>query len=1469
MFITELDGHGNCVRAEDDRRGRRFTYGDRRMSTASSSASSSADEASSYATAANSLQRLSSSGGSGLGISRNPSNRSRSRGDSRQRMASSSTITAAAAVQYQNSDAAASVNWPGGIMRQTDIRVESRELAGLDAELRRRSHQRLPRDGRWALAGEREALSELATFLRNVSPPPGNYMSLPDPTSPTTLSSVSSSIRRRASRKAKKRGPLRKALALFRRGSGSKTSRLSKKRSASQLAPECSPSSASNNKKVKRRRPPRIKLPDTAVAGTTVEGFRHIAISIPIEHAHLGPEPRYRYPSPNARRVRSFSSSAENGGAHSGARSGSPPRIYQDVNVRPMSAFVTAADAPALHVGTQLGPLVEERESLSSRSWERNSGGEEAAAARKVHLASRHTFGTVHEEQHIGGGGSRPSTAHEFPSPPRRGSDESSGALRTPRTSDELRAAAHKQALVTLAGGGGGSSVPLQQASSSSARPTSAYSFRSFATPSPAAKVQYPMRNSSLHPSGVERGGRARARSNSDRGGGSTQQQRRHSRDSSRDQTTLQESIFSERSYLESLDTVETGGVEHELQQPPTPGSVEVISEAKAARRFEGSEVVVHEWTPRRSVESKRTTDSSGGSASEKGRRRENHAQRPQRQFRLSDGVADGMRPDEERVVDEAMAEGPSRGLNPKADAKGKGKEIGEPYEERRPTTPVQGTHPRRKDEVERQDMAGQSLLVTPERRPRSKGKGKQMESLPPEVTEERSPSKTGAKVEREEKSPSSPIPSPKERREKRKSILLSRKQRFAELKKALDQPGTQPKDLLWERTMSLSSSSSEESTPRASRVAKLDSKRNSFPYPAGTTALSPTRPKTVPPSLSVTRVVTVADVQPSSPERMELVRKDSIPLSISSPATVSTVLKASPIPPFRSLGSVTPPESPQRHESPSPPESPADEHRMPPRHPHPTPLKRINSRGSRRSGRPSPTSPSTARRSPVLATREGSPSRPKTAGKGALASKKDLIGANPLAAATMPDLSTVASKESSAEAAAGTTPPRQKSVLKMSRSEIFERYEALREKQTRDMEKRLRRLERNGEQWLTSVLPLLSDLSQTLGRLAEGRQDDGQKDQGKGKEKEIERPKTSRAHENGRQSRFANRPADIEARRPRTVHGLADRERSDATPGLERDEPMLQRRSGTRGPGSGSGTGAARPYGKRLYLQDSPLLYPDLGYRVDTRSLTDDGRSLSLNAAGAFEGISRPRYRQARTTFVAPEAAAQQHRRHGYQQQHQQPQTSASTTMVGSTAGRANSLLQANLQQHKAKPQPLSPPHLPCDEDLQRVERLSERVSARMRSLSLEPPASPPKSFSGGRRQRRDSSSRDGNGGLWAPGVTRRFSEDSGSGSISSSLETYEDTTDRGERDVRAMVAGQRRGGGGNGGGGPEFYYVGNPGGSGMDTIEPLMRELQANGSRLSMESAGSLDMGDDEVRRMREGPGPRAVVGFGAFSM
>lgn len=1577
MFMTELDAHGNSQRASNDYE--RTSISVRRVSTDSTPSTTSGED---YLTAANSLQRISSGGtSSGLGISgiANANDGGRTASSNRVRMGSSSTITAAAEAQRHRD---------GGILRQTDVRrvvEESRDLAGLDAALRRRSMQRLPRDGRWAPGADREALSELAHFLRNVTPPPGNYMSLP---SPTSLSSMSSSIRRRNSgmKKKKRGGPLGVALGLFRRGSKRKKP-THKKRSGAGSPPTRSPSV-----KKRKARPPRIRLPDTAVAGTTVEGHRHIAISIPVEHAHLGPE---GYAFGADRRLSTSSNSSPL----------TPKIVYKDVNVRPMSAFA----AEPLHVGTQLAPLFEERESLSSRSWEKSSsshggvvGQEEAAAvARKVRLASRNTFGTVHEYQEL----SRPGTsAAMLPASPTgpvlRISDESSsGDPRTPRTSEERRASTRALALAALAGREGAESGgPAYTGTGSAARPSSAYSFRSFTTPSPSSRVYFPTRKSSLHPgAAVETRGRgARSRSNSDGAGrgGSWPGQQPHSRDSSRDQT-LQESIFSERSFLESLDTVGTGAGE------PSEG---VIVEAKPARRFEGRDVVVCQTPPRKSGDSKRTSDSSGLSAAgEKGKQRvsvdsskrmsgssalsagEKFMQRMSADGKktsgtpsaaasekrrsgqsaisaivdswekrgsggsiasaVSKGRAQAPAPivettaveksasktvaDESKIIEapptpksgrrsrfvenltppgsqgkdqekeiveaeekleEVLENTPSRTLNQDPDVPSELKKSLGSEEESRPRTPVQQTETETKaTKLEEADEKAQPsvtsttpvqqpgtevpkveadgaqsqpsdpmlqhqptekawltvpeirLPTTPQRRRSRSNKGKQKERSPTRATPEDS-----------EKSPTSPIPSPKERRAKRQSTLLSRKMRLAEFRKALDQPGFQPSDLVLERRLSISSNSSGESTPRDSRK---EAKRNTFPYPPNITALAPapTRPRSIPTALSFTRVVTVADVRPSSPTlELDLARKGSITLSISSPAT--TILKASPIPPFRSLGSVTPPESPA--DGPPADDLPLSPFQFSPiespplRHKHSGSIKRTRSRGSRH-GRPTP-SP----RSPGLRER-ASPSRPRTAGKGVLPSKKEFFRP----ATAQPSLSTEESKDSAA-AVAGPSATMSTSVLKMSRSQIFDRYEALREKQTHDMEKRIKRLERNGEYWLTSMVPLLSELSLTMGRLAEGRMAERPKSiEGKGKGKETKRETTTTTtprrqhHGDGRHSRFGMRAENVESYRgtSKGTHLRGGANDSDSSSGdtLDRDEAIVLHPRWPYNRSKYNNGGRSEQLQRRLYLQDSPLLYPDLGYRVENRSFTDDesGRPISLNPAGSPNSPRRPHYRRSRTmtplAFVP--TSHQLHQRQQQQRQEQQQQHSGSTTMVDSaTAPRANSFAATSSQRRyqapvKPQPQPASPAYL--REDVARLEKLNERVSAGIRNLSSydHEAASPPKSFA----KRDREGQRGGRRGIG--GVL--FSDDS------SSLRTYDDT-DRSEAGT-----GERE---------DDRGYYSARSGSGMDTVEPLMRELQVSGSRVSLESLRSGDIGDDEVRKMKKGLGlARAVVGFGAFSM
>ena len=96
---------------------------------------------------------------------------------------------------------------------------------------------------------EREAIGELVDFLRNHTPPPDNFMSIPD------------------DRDAAERGRWLK------------------------LSPF-----ANRRSKSAPKRPKPLRLPDSAVAGRTIGGHRHIAISIPVEHSPFGSNPRSQYP---------------------------------------------------------------------------------------------------------------------------------------------------------------------------------------------------------------------------------------------------------------------------------------------------------------------------------------------------------------------------------------------------------------------------------------------------------------------------------------------------------------------------------------------------------------------------------------------------------------------------------------------------------------------------------------------------------------------------------------------------------------------------------------------------------------------------------------------------------------------------------------------------------------------------------------------------------------------------------------------------------------------------------------------------------------------------------------------------------------------------------------------------------------------------------------------------------------------
>lgn len=1503
-----------------------------RSSTTSSSAAATSDR-DSFTTALDAFARPQSA--SGL--------RGASLDELRPRMGSTTTITAAAAAQ-----AASAGNWPGGIIRETDIQVESRELAGLDAELRRRSKY-LPReDGGWVTGNEHEALRDLANFLRDVTPPPGNYMSVRTPTSPSATPSVaSSSLRRRKSRKA---STLKRFVGVFMRRSNGKM-KMSRRRSNSSL------NSVSRPPSIRRKRwPSRIRLPDTAVAGTTVEGHRHIAISIPLEYAHIGPEPRYRFPKRDkGRRSRSMAETV--------------PQIYNDIKIRPLSALVSEP-----HVGTQLGPVAEERESLSSKtpSWENPSLASasgvgnlhNSAEVRKVRLASRNTFGTVHEEF---GDASRPnsasnsrpvtrsgsSSAQTPPTPPRRSSSGEYNRPRTPtssgRSSDEgVRRSAHRMgALAAL-------TSPNSRPSSSSA-----HSLRSFASASPGGttgRIYYPKRNSSLQPpSGPntpsENGGgkSSRGRGRAGQGQGTQQsQQRPHSRDSSRDQYTLQESIFSEPSYLESSHTIDSGGA--------APGPVVSRGAGRdrtPSRKGNEREVLPSSSSGRRSArnsrDGKRWSAGSGAGLLDDGVKKTNK-QSPSAGKVLTASKSSGSLRGSSGEAHESSTE-VARASVPRPQCKTSGLATqGETGEDRSP--------PRVDITVASPDKPKQTMLLAspeliagqiPNSRKREEGKGKSPRDGSPKSLNRL---QTKEQQQSTPDKPVSPIPSPKERRERRKTVLLSRKQRIAELRRTLERPETTPSDLLWDRRLSSSSEESEAATPMASPPSSPW--RNRRPLsPRGQRR----RPATLPAYLSFTPVVTVADVRPespvgsasegsveSSPQRAsgDLQPRESATLSLSSPTTVATMIRTSPVPPYQALGSVTPPQSPSNWPAtPSPSSEVHQQHDD--RRSHTTnsslrpqpPLKRLSSvrRGASLGGRSSPVTggrpASPARDGTTVAA--SSPPRPKTAGKGEIVGsrRKDYFSGVSFAqdqahpppmppsrfSSDTPSPTTSSSSQNRADAAEGVGKP--KSALKMTRSELFERYEAMRDQQARDLERRLRRVERHGEYWLTSMLPLLTDLSQTLGQLALGGSErqshqhhhqEGVDKKGKGRavmdeeddDVDDERDDQVRGaiYADGRKSRFGVRstPAVNEV-------GFSEPFSSErpSTASFEASESVYRRwRSHSSNPG-------------RVYLHDGSegSHHPGIGNRV---------RVENHHAAGHEADHKGRRHTPNRNHSGQASSSARSTPSRKQQQQHQlqlhHPATSGSTTMVDNASvnnnngARANSMgtipgsfrtmharsssslhdeyrkgakrdrdlsmpayaLHANTPLSLSSNQLLNDQVAAETERLARLERLNDQIDAQMRALpgSHGPPPLP---YALGRKRseasletyRGTTTEEEDEGDEGEEGEAgseiRNADLDAFPQPISSKevgRQSHNKQPKQQQQQKQTLMGSIGR-----------MFGVGGhkERNTGMDTVTPLMRELQANGSRVSLESEGSCVEGDQEVSALRRGPEPRSVVGFGAF--
>ncbi|KAI1864710.1 hypothetical protein JX265_008434 [Neoarthrinium moseri] len=153
-----------------------------------------------------------------------------------------------------------------------------------------------------------ESLQYLVDFLRRTPPPQNNRMSIPD------SFSSSSSEDNKWRKKFTTLGSLR------RKGSQRKT----------------------------KHRPPVIRLPDSAIAATTIDGHRHIAISIPLEHSYFGPDEPSRVPDAEDKDLELS------------------PAVEADSELRSKFGSMRSYSSDRAVVGTRLGPVAEDRESFIS-----------------------------------------------------------------------------------------------------------------------------------------------------------------------------------------------------------------------------------------------------------------------------------------------------------------------------------------------------------------------------------------------------------------------------------------------------------------------------------------------------------------------------------------------------------------------------------------------------------------------------------------------------------------------------------------------------------------------------------------------------------------------------------------------------------------------------------------------------------------------------------------------------------------------------------------------------------------------------------------------------------------------------------------------------------------------------------------------------------------------------------------------
>lgn len=136
---------------------------------------------------------------------------------------------------------------------------------------------------------DRESLQALADFLRDRPPPPSNYMSIPDAGDDSWGPGGATGA---AGGAAGGNTPWGRINSVFRKAGGGGKTRGGGPGSGGRGGRYIRPTSRGQYHQQnhhQQQAPMQIRLPDSAVAGTTIGGHRHIAISIPIEFAHLGP----------------------------------------------------------------------------------------------------------------------------------------------------------------------------------------------------------------------------------------------------------------------------------------------------------------------------------------------------------------------------------------------------------------------------------------------------------------------------------------------------------------------------------------------------------------------------------------------------------------------------------------------------------------------------------------------------------------------------------------------------------------------------------------------------------------------------------------------------------------------------------------------------------------------------------------------------------------------------------------------------------------------------------------------------------------------------------------------------------------------------------------------------------------------------------------------------------------------------